>query len=65
MMVEEFGIQKQHALDGIGADIAMRNGFIEIENILPGGPAGCDARDIRLRPGDRIIAVAEEGTLIL
>jgi carboxyl-terminal processing protease len=61
MMVEEFGIQKQHALDGIGADIAMRNGFIEIENILPGGPAGCDARDIRLRPGDRIIAVAEEG----
>jgi C-terminal peptidase prc len=58
-MVDELTIQERHALDGIGADIAMRNGFIEIESIVPGGPAGCDTRDIRLRPGDRIIAVAQ------
>ena len=32
---------------------------IEVVRVIPGGPADLDKRDIRLKPGDRIIMVGE------
>ena len=44
------------ALFGIGATLETSDGYCEIRALLPGGPA---ARSNQLKPGDRIIAVAQ------
>jgi carboxyl-terminal processing protease len=53
---EDFDIGMKLSLVGIGALLSSEEGAAEIEQIIPGGPA---ARDGRLKPGDRVIAVAQ------
>jgi carboxyl-terminal processing protease len=53
---EDFDISMKLSLVGIGALLSSEDGAAEIEQVIPGGPA---ARDGRLKPGDRIIAVAQ------
>ena len=56
---EDFDINMQLSLQGIGATLQTEDGTAKITEIIPGGPADRDTRDIRLVPGDRIIAVAQ------
>ena len=50
----EIGMRKQ--LDGIGAQLKGEDGFVIVVDLTPGGAA---ARDGRLKPGDRIISIAQ------
>ncbi len=59
--VEDFEIEMKLSLVGIGAILRPEDGAARIVSLIAGGPASKDTRDIRLRPGDKIIAVAEEG----
>ena len=55
--VEDFEIQMSLSLDGIGVALSSENGFSIVQRIIPGGATyKADA----LRPGDKIIAVAQE-----
>ncbi|WP_290652910.1 carboxy terminal-processing peptidase [Aquisalimonas sp.] len=54
---EEFDIQMQLSLEGIGAMLRTHRDFTEIVELVPGGPADQSGE---LSPGDRIIGVAEE-----
>ena len=56
---EDFDINMQLSLQGIGATLQTEDGTAKISEIIPGGPADRDTRDIRLVPGDRIVAVAQ------
>lgn len=55
---EDFDIQMKLSLSGIGAMLTYDEGAAKIERLMKGGPA---ARDGRLQPGDKIIAVQQEG----
>ena len=55
--VDDFNIQMKLSLVGIGATLTLEDGYTKIINIVPGGPADLDGR---LKPEDRIIAVAQE-----
>jgi carboxyl-terminal processing protease len=55
---EEFNTLLRHSLIGIGAYLHYDNGYCTIKELTPGGPA---ARSGLLHPGDRIVAVAEDG----
>lgn len=57
--VENFNIEMRLSLVGIGAMLRSEDGAAKIMSILPGGPADKDKRDIRLRPGDKIIGVGQ------
>lgn len=54
---DDFEIGMKLSLGGIGALLQSEDGAAKIEKIIPGGPA---ARDGRLKPGDKIISVAQE-----
>lgn len=54
---DDFEIGMKLSLGGIGALLQSEDGAAKIEKIIPGGPA---ARDGRLKPGDKIIGVAQE-----
>src|SRR5205085_8512657 len=54
---ESLGIEMRLSLFGIGAELTADNGYPKIARILP-GPA---AQSKQLKPGDRIIAVAQNG----
>ncbi len=56
--LEDFQIHMQLSLEGIGASLSSDNGFTVIEELIPGGGA---ERSGRLKPKDKIIAVAQEG----
>lgn len=56
--LEEFRIQMQLSLEGIGASLSSQNGFTLVEEVIPGGAA--DRLKI-LQPKDKIIAVAQDG----
>ena len=56
--LENFQIQMQLSLEGIGAALSSDNGFTVIEELIPGGGA---ERSGLLKPKDKIIAVAQEG----
>lgn len=56
--LEEFRIQMQLSLEGIGASLSSQNGFTLVEEVIPGGAA--DRLKV-LQPKDKIIAVAQEG----
>ncbi|NJK92889.1 MAG: PDZ domain-containing protein [Blastochloris sp.] len=45
-----------NSLFGIGAVLRTEDGYCTIEQIIPGGPADLDKR---LKPNDRIVAVAQ------
>ena len=56
---EDFGIDMGLTLVGIGAQLRSEDGMAKIMELIPGGPAEKDTRDIRLTPGDRIIGVGQ------
>jgi carboxyl-terminal processing protease len=56
--MEDFHIQMQLSLEGIGAALSNEDGFTVIEELIPGGGA---ERTGLLRIKDKIIAVAQEG----
>jgi carboxyl-terminal processing protease len=45
-------------LSGIGATLQSEDGYCRIRSLVPGGPA---AKSRRLKPDDRIVAVAQQG----
>jgi len=53
---EEYRIQMSLSYDGIGASLQLEDDYVTITNIIPGGPAQVDGR---LKPNDRITAVAQ------
>lgn len=53
---EDFSIGMKLSLEGIGALLTSDEGAARVERLIPGGPA---ERDGRLKPGDKIIAVAQ------
>ncbi|MHB8910824.1 MAG: S41 family peptidase [Syntrophales bacterium] len=56
--LEDFRIQMELSLEGIGAALSSDNGFTVIDELIPGGSA---ERSGLLKPKDKIIAVAQEG----
>jgi carboxyl-terminal processing protease len=56
--MESFSIAMNLSLFGIGASLESNDGSCKIRELLPGGPA---ARSGLLKPGDRIVAVAQAG----
>ena len=54
---EDFDINMKLSLVGIGAMLGVDDGAAKVERLIPGGPAD---RDGRLRPGDKIVAVAQD-----
>ncbi len=58
--VEDFTIDMNLSLSGIGALLSSEDGAAKIMEIIPGGPAARDTRDIRLVPGDKIIGVGQD-----
>ncbi len=56
---EDFEIEMKLSLVGIGALLRPEDGTARVASLIPGGPAASDTRDARLRPGDKIIAVAQ------
>ena len=56
--LDDFQIQMQLSLEGIGVAHSERDGYSVVEQVIPGGAAD---RVGGLQPQDRIVAVAEEG----
>jgi len=56
---EDFAIEMKLSLVGIGAMLRPEDGAARIVSLMPGGPAASDKSESRLRPGDKIIAVAQ------
>lgn len=56
--MESFTIAMKLSLFGIGAALQTDDGYCKIRELLPGGPA---LRSGLLKPGDRIVAVAQAG----
>lgn len=54
--VEDFDISMRLSLTGIGALLMSEDGAAKVERLIPGGAA---ERDGRLKPNDKIVAVAE------
>jgi carboxyl-terminal processing protease len=55
--MENFMIQMKLSLVGIGAVLRTDDGYAKIVEVVPGGPAD---KDGRLKPNDRIAAVAQD-----
>ncbi|HJR71977.1 MAG TPA: carboxy terminal-processing peptidase [Gammaproteobacteria bacterium] len=55
---EEYRIQMSLSYDGIGASLQLDGDYVEVTNIIAGGPAQIDGQ---LKAQDRITAVGEEG----
>lgn len=53
---ENFGIRMKLSLFGIGAVLRSEDGYCQIVELTPGGPA---LRSGQLKPGDKIVAVAQ------
>lgn len=56
--LEEFRINMQLSLEGIGCSLSSQDGFTIVEEVIPGGAA--DRMKV-LQPKDKIIAVAQDG----
>lgn len=54
---EDFNIDMNLQLQGIGAELRSKNGYAELVRLIPGGPA---AKSGKLKPTDRITAVAQD-----
>ena len=59
MNFEDFSMEMNLTLCGIGATLRYDDGAIRITELMPGAPAARDTRDIRLQEGDRIIGVGQ------
>ncbi len=53
---EEFDIAMRLSLVGIGAVLQDKDGYVTIKDLVPGGPAALSGT---LKPGDRILGVAQ------
>jgi len=60
MSKEDFDISMNLSLCGIGASLRTEDGMAKIMELIPGGPAQRDKRDIRLTSGDKIIGVGQD-----
>ena len=60
MRKEDFDIDMNLSLCGIGASLRTEDGMAKIMELIPGGPAARDKRDIRLISGDKIIGVGQD-----
>ncbi len=58
---EDFAIEMSLSLEGIGAVLSTDEGYVEIVEIIPGGPAD---RDGRLQVGDRIVGVSRNDEMV-
>jgi carboxyl-terminal processing protease len=56
--MESLSISMNLSLFGIGAVLGTEEGFCTIRELVPGGPAALSGA---LKPGDRIVAVAQDG----
>jgi carboxyl-terminal processing protease len=56
--MESWSMAMNLSLFGVGATLEADDGYCKIREVLAGGPA---ARSGLLKPGDRIVAVAQEG----
>ena len=56
--VEDFEIQMSLSLDGIGVALSSKDGYSIVERVIPGGAT--DKLGV-LEPGDKIIAVSQQG----
>lgn len=56
---EDFDISMSLSLVGIGAVLADQEGYATVRELVPGGPAALSAE---LKPGDRIVGVAQGET---
>lgn len=56
---EDFNISLRLKLEGIGVRLKSENGFVTIESIVPGGAADKLPPKMKLKPYDKIIAVAQ------
>ncbi len=56
--VEDFEIQMSLSLDGIGVALSSKDGYSVVERVIPGGAT--DKLGV-LEPGDKIIAVGQQG----
>jgi len=56
--LDNFAINMKLSLFGIGALLRWEDGYCKVESLVPGGPA---ERSKKLHPGDRIVAVQQEG----
>jgi carboxyl-terminal processing protease len=54
--LENFAISMKLALFGIGAELQSEDGYCKIRRLMPGGPA---AKSKKVKPDDKIIAVAQ------
>ena len=59
MRKEDFDIDMNLALFGIGAQLQSEDGMAKINEIISGGPADRDKRPFRLVKGDKIIGVGQ------
>jgi len=59
---EEYEIQTSLSYEGIGARLQNNDDFIEIVNLIPGGPA---EKNGRLKPLDKIIGIYDENNFII
>jgi len=57
---EDFMISTKLKLEGIGALLRSEDGFVKVESIVPGGAASKLPENIKLKPNDKIIAVAQK-----
>lgn len=57
-VLEDFQIQMQLSLDGIGASLTSEDGYTVIEELIPGGAAD---KSKGLKPKDKIVAVSQDG----
>ena len=55
--LDDFRIQMELKLDGIGAALRGEDGYTTVQSIVPGGAAAADGR---LKAGDKILAVSNE-----
>ncbi len=55
--LDDFRIQMELKLDGIGAALRGEDGYTVVQSIVPGGAAAADGR---LKPGDKITAVSND-----
>ena len=59
---EEYEIQTSLSYEGIGARLQNNDDFIEIVNLIPGGPA---EKNGRLKPLDKIIGIYDVNNLVI
>ncbi len=59
MRKEDFDIDMNLSLCGIGAQLRSEDGTAMVMEIIPGGPADRDKRAIRLTKGDKIVGVGQ------